>query len=191
MGSASTEYGYAVDGDDVIVSLGDGWLLFARENGAPQLCREALVGRSLWEYVAGATTRQLYEAMFRRVRDERRTLALPFRCDSPDLFRFMELAVEPGERGALQLTGRLLREQARPHFNLLDRLVTRSSEPLPICSVCLRVELFGTRWVSAEEAVERLDLFDSAQLPPLDYRVCPACVEAARGRRSDVPGASA
>jgi hypothetical protein len=97
MGPDSAVCDYAVDGNDVIVSLGDDWLRFARENAAAELSRESVIGHNLWEYVAGNATRELYEVIFRRVRDQRRTLVLPFRCDSPDRFRFMQLAIESGE----------------------------------------------------------------------------------------------
>lgn len=191
MGLGSAVFDYSIDGNDVIVSLGDEWLRFARENGARELSRESVIGHGLWEYIAGDTTRELYEVIFRRVRDQGRMLVLPFRCDSPDRFRFMQLAVEPGEGSGLRLGGRLLREQARPHVKLLDRLVTRSSEPLPICSVCLRVQVLGTTWMEADEAAERLDLFGAPELPALDYRVCADCVEIARGLGTQVQGASA
>ena len=102
MSPGSDRFDYALDGSDVIVSLGEAWLRFARENGAPELCRESVVGRSLWEYVTGDTTRQLYQAIFRRVRDRGETLVLPFRCDSPERFRFMELAIGCGEGSELR-----------------------------------------------------------------------------------------
>ena len=187
MDTTPTFYEYALDGSDAIVSLGDAWLQFARENGAPGLTREAVLGTSVWEYIAGDSTREIYELLFRRVRDEVQPIVLPFRCDSADRFRFMELEIAPGEGRALRLRGRLLREQLRPHFKLLDRFVRRSSEPLPICSVCLRVELFGTSWVEAEEAATRLDLFGASELPPLEYRICADCVRAAR----EAPSAAA
>jgi len=190
MGAGSTRFDYAIDAQDVIVWLGEAWLEFARENCAPELRRESVLGKSLWEYVAGESTRELYEVLFRQVRDEGKTIVLPFRCDSPDRFRFMQLAMAPGEGSRLRLSGRLLRQQTRPHLKLLDRLVTRSSEPLPVCSVCLRVEILGTSWVEADEAVERLDLFSSSELPPLDYRVCADCAETARGLGAKAHGAS-
>ncbi|MDH3212197.1 MAG: hypothetical protein OEM05_06905 [Myxococcales bacterium] len=187
----SRVFDYTIDGDDVVVSLGEDWLRFARENDAPELSRESVIGHCLWEYVAGEATCELYGVIFRCVRDERHTLVLPFRCDSPDRFRFMQLAIESGEGRELRIRGRLLREQVRPPLKLLDRLVTRSSDPLAICSVCLRVQILGTTWVEAEEAVERLDLFAFSELPPLDYRVCGDCVVLARGLGADAPASGA
>jgi hypothetical protein len=191
MDAASPVFDYRLSADGVVLSLGDDWLRFARENGAPELTRDSVIGHSVWEYVAGESTRELYEMMFLRVLDREKLLVLPFRCDSPDRFRFMTLSIEPAQDHTLQLSGRLVRDQARPYLKLLDRLVTRSTDPLGTCSVCLRVKLFEETWVETEEAVERLKLFDSAQLPPLDYRVCPDCAAFATGSIETARGASA
>ncbi len=176
---ASGAFVYGVDASDTIRSLGDAWLAFARENGAPELTRDAVLGRSLWEFVAGDTTRELYDLIFARVRRERQPVVVPFRCDSPERFRFMQLVVAPASGAALELRGELIREQARPYLPILDRILPRSLEALPMCSVCLRIRIHGSEWVEAEQAVERLALFDSARIPPLDYRVCEDCVRRA------------
>lgn len=176
---------YALDASDTIVGYGGDWLDFARANGAPEL--EHIVGHCVWEYVAGRTTRELYTTLFQRVRARQARLALPFRCDSPDTFRFMELEIAPGDEGALHVRGRLLREQRRPHFSVLDRMFPRSESTLRMCSVCKRAQIPGIEWMEAEDAVRRLDLFDSREAPGLEYAVCDACLLAVR----DPDGAAA
>ncbi|MDJ0851663.1 MAG: hypothetical protein QNK04_25080 [Myxococcota bacterium] len=189
MSSAPTAFEYGLDGTNAIRAVSDAWIDFARANGAPQLTREAVVGRSLWRFIAGDTTRDLYEVIFARVRRDQERLVLPFRCDSPDRFRFMQLVVAPGTGGGLNLAGILLREQARPYLPILDRLRPRSPGTLPMCSVCMRLQILGNQWVEAVEAVERLDLFDSARLPTLDPRICEDCDR--RVRAPQAAGASA
>ncbi len=169
---------YSLDASDTIVATGDGWRAFARANGAPEL--ENVIGHCVWEYVAGRTTQELYSVIFHRVRKRQEKLTLPFRCDSPDVFRFMELDIAPGEADSLQLVGRLLREQQRPHFAVLDRLTSRSSSILRMCSVCKRVQLEGIAWMDADKAVRRLDLFDFSTPPSLEYAVCEDCVRRVR-----------
>ena len=177
---AGDAFVYGVDASDTIRSLGDAWLAFARENGAPELTRDTVLGRSLWEFVTGDTSRELYDLIFARVRRERQLVVLPFRCDSPERFRFMQLVVAPGSGAALELRGELIREQARPYLPILDRILPRSVEALPMCSICLKIRIHGSQWVEAEQAVERLSLFESARIPPLDYRVCEECARRAR-----------
>lgn len=191
MVSASPVYDYCLGSDGVILSVSDDWLKFACVNQAPELTRDVVVGRNVWEFVAGDSTRELYQMMFRRVLRSEQSLVVPFRCDSPDRFRFMKLAIEPTSDQTLQLSGLLVREQSRPRLKLLDRFVERSSQPLGICSVCLRVQIFEEKWIECDQAVDRLDLFHSSELPLLDYRVCPECVALATAPRNTVPGAGA
>ena len=162
---------YSLDASDTIVAYGGGWLAFARANGAPEL--EHVIGHCIWEYIVGRTTQELYSVIFARVRRRREGLTLPFRCDSPDVFRFMELEVAPGDEDALHCSGRLLRDQKRPHFSMLERLIPRSAPTLRMCSVCKRVQVEGTE---CSDAVRRLDLFDSSEAPALEYAVCDDCL---------------
>lgn len=85
MGSVPSTFRYRLDAEAVILSVGDDWLRFPRENGAAELSRDSLLARSVWEFVAGDTTRELYEMMFRRILDSNESLLLPFRCDSAEL----------------------------------------------------------------------------------------------------------
>lgn len=172
---------YEIDGRDTIVSVDDAWLEFARRNGALEL-DERVVGHSIWEFIAGPPTRKFYEVLFRRVRSQRKDVLLPFRCDSPRAFRFMQLRIAPGEDDRIALQGALLREQARPHCRLVESMIPRSTVELPMCSVCTRVQILGTEWVEVQDAVARLDLFDSVEQPCLDYTVCEDCRALARAR---------
>ena len=69
-----------------------------------------------------------------------------------------------------------------------SRAFPRSRRKLAMCSLCKRVQILGTQWVSAEDAVRRLDLFDVAEPPQLRYVVCDGCDRLATG--SGAPGAA-
>ena len=168
-------FDYAIDRDDRIASVSDPWLEFARENRAFDLTRECVVGQSLWRFVAGEETRRLYEGLFHKVRSRAESISLPFRCDSPDRFRFMRLRLESGPRGSIDCRGVLLREQERPVFSILDRAFPRTEAHLPMCSLCKRVLAYGTRWIELEDAIRELHLFDATEVPEVDYSVCDDC----------------
>jgi len=178
---------YAIDGQDTIVSVNDAWLAFARANRAPELRSETVVGRAIWEFISGEPTRELYATLFRRARAEGQEIVLPFRCDSPDRFRFMRLVIAPARADALQLRGVLLREQLRPYCRIIDRAFPRSLVTLTLCSVCLRICVLGTDWIEVEDAVARFGLFDSTRQPDLEYTVCDDCDRAAAGVRPPDP----
>lgn len=168
-------FAYSIDREDRLAAVSEPWLDFARENRAPDLIRERVVGRSLWGFIAGLETRMLYEGLFRRVRSTRETVELPFRCDSPDRFRFMRLRLAPGPEDGILCEGVLVREQERPYYSILDRVFPRTRELLTMCSLCKRIHAFGLRWLELEDAIEQLDLFDSAALPEIAYAVCDEC----------------
>ena len=173
---------YQVDADDRITRVSDAWIRFATENGAASLGRSDVVGRPLWEFITDLETGHLYRLIFERVRESRTSRTVPFRCDSPELRRFMELAIEPAADGHLDLTGRLLREEARPPVAVLAPHPPDSSEMLSICGWCKRVCTGPDEgdWCEVEEAVTRMRLFDRTLLPQLSHVTCPACASRAR-----------
>jgi hypothetical protein len=130
---------HRVDSRDSIVWIDPSWGEFARCNGAPQLLEEQVVGRRLPDFLAGDEVRHLWSLVLQGVREEERSVTLPFRCDSPDRRRFMELDLTPLGEGRVELTARLLREEARDRVALLDADVPRSADFLPICSQCKRI----------------------------------------------------
>jgi hypothetical protein len=173
-------FAYSIDQDDSVASVSEAWLEFARANRAPELTRDAVLGESLWRFVAGGETRRLYEDLFVRTRGSGESFELPFRCDSPDRFRFMRLTLEPGPRNAIHFEGILVREQERPFYSILDRAFPGSGSSLRMCSLCKKIYAFETHWLELEDAIRELGLFDSSSLPEIEYAVCEGCTSAHR-----------
>jgi hypothetical protein len=170
---------YTIASDDTVTSVSDAWLEFARKNRAPELTRDFVLEKPLWTFITGQETQRLYQALFARVRTRVESLEIPFRCDSPDRFRFMRLLLGPGPEGSIECEAVLLREQARPYLPILDRLCPRTKSSLPICSLCKRIFAFQARWLEVEDAIRELDLFDSTRLPELAQVVCDDCASLA------------
>ena len=167
-------YVYRIDANDVIQFVNPEWLSFAQANEAPQLDAAAVIGRPLWDFIVGAETRTLYEALFRGLRARRSEVEIPFRCDSPSVVRHMTLAVRPLVSSEIELEGRVLRIESREPVELLSRGAARSDESIPICSICRRLFVHGV-WVEAGAAIVRRDLFGARPIPRLDERVCDTC----------------
>lgn len=163
---------YAVDDRDRLIRVDDGYYRFAAENGWEGA--EASLGRSLWDFVAGEEVRRLQRLLLRRIREGLRSVELPFRCDSPDLRREMEIRIAAGRSGRVVLfAAKLLNEEEREAQPLLDPGRPRGGGvPLPMCAWCDRFELDG-EWVEVEEAARRLQLFRRSELPPVEHTVCP------------------
>ena len=166
---------HRVDRDGCIVAVSGSWKAFAEENGAGSAL-QAVRGSVLWNYIAGAQTRHLYHVLMERARSSGRSLHIPYRCDSPDTRRFMEmeLAFLP-EHDEFEFRNRLLRVELRSPVPLLDPNTCRSEAMLTMCSWCKKVKMDDEEWVEAEAAVRRLGLLEDACMPRLSHGICPAC----------------
>lgn len=165
---------YVVDSRDVIAAVSDSWNCFAVQNGAPELQRERVVGRPLWDFVSGAEVRYIYAQILDRVRASDAPVLLPFRCDSPERRRFMRLSISPILEGALQLDAVLVREEQRPTLVLLEPEASRSEQVLILCSWCKRARVDADDWLDLEAAVPRLDLLGRSP-PRLSHGICSSC----------------
>ncbi len=166
---------YRLDSKDRIQFVDPRWLEFARDNDSSGLRRETVLGRPLWDFIAGAETRHLYERVFTAVRQDHRARDLPFRCDAPDRRRHMRLVVSPLEDDALDIEAHLDREETRPSVGLLEPGRPRNDELLKICSWCKQVLVSEDEWAEVEVAVERLHLFEADSLPQLTHGICEPC----------------
>jgi hypothetical protein len=173
------KYRYRVDADDLLVWVDSWWLAFARENGAADLTADRVLGRSLWEFIADAGTRELYKEIHSRIRATGRASLLPFRCDSPKVCRHMRLTISQDGDGQLLYESVLLRVEPRRDFRFLDRDCPRSDAFLTMCSCCKRSLIESAGWLEVEEVAVRLGLFERPRGPQLRHTICPSCALAA------------
>lgn len=166
---------YCIDCRDHITAVNDAWREFAIENGAAGLAHDTVVGRSLWSYVTDTETLHLYQQMLRRLRTNRQSIHVPFRCDAPALRRYMELEMTVADDDSVCFTAEIVRLEPRAPVALLDDLQTRRDGLLRMCSWCKKVELDDKTWADVEEAVKRLRIFDQARLPYITHGMCDAC----------------
>ena len=165
---------YAIDDQDHLIKLDEGFYRFAEENGWDGA--GSSLGRSLWDFVAGSDVRKLQRLLLRRVRDGVRDVELPFRCDGPDFRREMDIRIVADRSGRVVMFSARLRseeprEEAQP---ILDPRAPRGEDFLTMCAWCDRFLVAG-EWIEVEEAAKRLELFRRSELPTLDHGICPEC----------------
>lgn len=165
---------HTVDADGNIAAVNDEWVEFARENGAPELDRDAVVGRDIWGFIAGMETRHISRLLLDKAGRSGKGLTIPYRCDSPGLRRFMEMEIATAGNVIVEFRSRILKFERREPVLLLDPHAGRGGEFLTICSWCRRARL-DSMWVELDEAVKKLDLFSSASLPQLTHGMCQDC----------------
>jgi hypothetical protein len=165
---------YAIDGEDRLIRLDDGYYAFAAENGWDGA--GASLGRSLWDFVAGHDVRKLQRLLLRRIRDAVREVELVCRCDGPGVRREMDVRIAAGRsRRVVLFSARVRSEEEREEPQpLLDPQAPRGEDSLTMCAWCDRFLVAG-EWVEVEEAAKRLQLFRRSELPALDHGICPRC----------------
>lgn len=166
---------YAIDDQDRLIKVDDGYYRFAAENGWEGVGDS--LGRSIWDFVAGPDVVKLQRLLLRRVREGVREIELPFRCDGPEVTREMDIRIAADRTGRVVLFSARLREEEKRQMSqpLLDPDAPREEgDFLAMCAWCDRFLVDG-EWVEVEEAAKRLELFRRARMPELDHGICPQC----------------
>jgi hypothetical protein len=171
---------HCIDTAGLIVSVNEPWLRFARDNGAPELTLEAVLGRPLWDFIVDAETKQLYGALIDRVLRSDLILQVPYRCDSPEARREFRMAVSRTLTGLIEFRNRVEKITPRSPIALLEAASERSEETITMCSWCKKIALPDKGYVELEEAIAERDLFGTPPLPALRHVACPACTAAVR-----------
>lgn len=170
------EFEYVLDGSDRLVSANAHWFDFAKENGVHDLTAERCSGRLLWEFISDATTRHLYQLLLKPVRERGEIRTVPYRCDSPDRRRYMEMTISSASEGGVLFRSRIIREEPRDVVMLLVGDGKRTDELVVMCSWCKKVRVREVEWLEVETAVKELQLFDEVDLPRITHGVCDRCI---------------
>lgn len=161
---------YGVSAADDIEFTGQGWDAFALDNGGHNCLAAMVTGRTVWDFLGGAATRQFYEKIFHRCRRAGEISVLTYRCDSPQEERLFAQRISPGRGGTLRLESRLVRARALP---ALAQMEVRS--PWRRCSICLSVSEDGAWWLPAARS-------QVGATPAPFWTVCPTCTRGALAR---------
>lgn len=171
---------YHIDDQNRIVHVSDHWQSFADENAACTLTEDAVLNRSIFDFLSDQKVKHLYKMLIDRARNEKVRIRLPFRCDSPNKRRYMAMEVYPLDNGMIVMKSYTLKEETREPVALLDSELQRISDFITICSWCKRVRDNKEHWLEVEDAVEQMGMFDESALPQLSHGMCNDCYEKAR-----------
>lgn len=156
---------YLTDARGVIRHIGKAdWTAFAEENGASDLGPQTVLGRVIFDMIAGEEVRGAYRAMHDAVVSGARPRAsFTYRCDSPDTERWMRMSIGlvHGDRDVGVLyQSQLIRAETRPSVELFSRehlidamrLEDVGRSIISLCSYCARVAdpaaAEERRWIS-------------------------------------------
>jgi hypothetical protein len=165
-----------LDGEDGIVEVNDDWTQFAVENQYG-LDKHEVIDHCIWDFIVDGYSRELYQDLFAKVRQEQCSLTIEFRCDCAELKRFMAMKISPLPDRGIDLTSWVLKLEPQLRVDLFDVTAERSSKVLKVCDWCKQVETESQHWISAEDYMSGLDT--TQLLPSLVHSICPGCYQQA------------
>lgn len=99
---------YAIDHEDRLVHVDKAWIRFAEENDAgSSLGPDSVIGQSLWNFVRVATLQSIYRQLIEAVCSSRHQLEFDFRCDSPEMRRYMHVTMIPRGENVVQFCSQM------------------------------------------------------------------------------------
>ncbi|KAA3610434.1 MAG: hypothetical protein D8M58_05535 [Calditrichaeota bacterium] len=165
---------YYLDSNDKIIDVDDNWLSFAAEN-VYSISQSFIKDKPIWDIITDIEIQHFYKILIDKVRTYKTKIHFPFRCDSPDCRRFMELSLRLDQENRIEFKSRLIREEFREPVDLFDVQNDRSKELVRVCSWCKKVAVSDNTWLEVEDAIRELSLFDYIKLPKITHSICPTC----------------
>jgi len=151
---------YRVDATDRIVELCSDWNRFALGNDGARAMADRVLGRPLFDFITGDSSRLFMHAVLDGVRTLCRPRMLPYRCDSPSERRWFQMTAHPLPGGGVLLLHQLTASQ--PRRPPLQRAGVRRW----CCSQCLASRPLGSQaWMQD----------DVTTVEVVGYDVCPSC----------------
>jgi hypothetical protein len=176
---------YRLDAQDRIVGVNEDWRRFASANGVETLMPEKVVGRPLRSFISGDITRMFVDTLLQGVRLTGRERKLPYRCDSPDAKRYMEMTIGPAPAGGIVTWHRVIREErfGSPNAFVVGTGRGQRRDLVKRCSMCNRLSRNGGDLVDPEVARREGWLLGGAATPVI-YFVCKTCQEFVKEQRA-------
>lgn len=162
------------------------WLEFARQNWRADFSPHSLLGATWRAQIADRATLHLYDRLVERALELGRPLTVSFRCDAPDLRRYMQMSLLPLPDGGLEWASRLLRQEPRPPVLLPEVDPVLATELVVMCSWCKKVRvpdwpglatLQAGDWVEVEAVMSFFSEAHAGFYPELSHGACPACYQ--------------
>ena len=121
----SNKLSYWIDENNIIRQVDASWdSAMDSKSWSERASSKSVIGKSLFEFICDDVTRMYIAAMIDTVRVIPQSLFRPYRCDTPEAKRYMQMTVSPGENGWLKVSHEQLRIEPLPQkvsFNPLPQ----------------------------------------------------------------------
>lgn len=187
---ANLQLSYWVDGSNIIRKVDDHWdQAMNSESWSERASANGIVGKPLSDFICDDVTRMYVATMIESVRVIPHTSFRPYRCDTPDTKRYMQMIITPESNGWIRVSHELLRSEPikKPMTFTTNVNCTQLLHPVSTkdnistiqyvrCSICNRLRRIAdhtSKW-------QDVDHFASHEPVPMPtkviYGVCPDCL---------------
>ncbi|MCM8613702.1 hypothetical protein [Accumulibacter sp.] len=166
---------YTLDADDAIVAVAGDWDRLALANGCQSLLAARIIGRRLDDFITGDVTRMFVRTMLMSARTLQRAVCRPYRCDSPQVRRLLQMSIVPQADDRLDVRHWQLRQEPVPQpVSVVAAASGSTAGFIKRCSMCNRIRL-RQDWVEVGDARNDPSLAGASSLMVV-YGVCPDCL---------------
>lgn len=162
---------YTIDSGDRLIEVNAAFVASVPYVGGA----EALLGQSIWNFIAGDLPRRLWEVIYARVRGAREPVFVPVRADTATERRVIDLELHPGSDQSVRHVRECLWVEPRCAVALLDPSYPRDSRVIMRCAWCARVQVSPGMWQEIEDAQLSLGIESCATLPRVHETACSSC----------------
>lgn len=164
---------YIINPDNLIIQINDAWDKFAAENQGDAIPKVAVLGHSVLEFVSGKVTQRYWQNLLERARHSTAPLRVNYRCDAPNLKRWMQMELRLLDNGDLRISHVQRYAQHRKNAVFFVRALQRGKQGYIRCSMCNRVKS-AERWVEPEEIGVATATTHTLQVT---YGLCESCAQ--------------
>lgn len=161
---------YWLDQDENIISISNNWEDFAVENGSTCLGAEEVIGKPISKFISRDPTRMWFNTLLQLSKISQTPVEREYRCDSPEIKRFMKMKITPEKEGQFRVDHILLKVEEQPYQIFINPAQENSLKPInKRCSICGRIFENGS-W----EEPDQIGSEDRNSFQVI-YTVCPDC----------------
>ena len=143
---------YVLDNRDRIIWVIGDWDIFASENEGTELFSKNVCWRSIWDFVTDDVSRMWLESLFQLARLRGTSIERSYRCDSPDLKRFMRMSIVTEQCEFLRIEHEVLSTEQRSAPLHINYSTINMKNTKQRCSICGRLNIGGWQEPHANHA---------------------------------------
>jgi hypothetical protein len=163
----------SVDQNNTIVRVNTAWDDFAASNDGAHLANDAVLGCNLLDAISGKISKNFTLTLLDMARKQTQAVIFDYRCDSPQVRRFMRAHLSSDSSAAVHYRHEHLYSEPFTYPVSFKTATQRGRDTLIRCSICNHVRHDGLWKVPEFVSQQMLD----TQVLPVIYGVCPSCLE--------------